>query len=258
MASISREDPFAAHTTDPNRYNAASALPPIDSVYLRHHQRQQQHQQHHQEHPFAPRRPRYQLHHPLLAASSSPPDMSPENYQQQQHHHHQQHPSQHTARAAGAAAAPRTNRTAAPSATASTAATVAPGAVRRNLFQSQLTRRPTSTSSNSAETLRMDADNVSNTSDIVIRDEHGDFEVGDPPTPPMDEPEAEALDDMQENERERQKLAEVVKHHQINHNRGPAQPEEVMEALRASMRAQVAALSEDSWMYEPEAETRNQ
>ncbi|KAK8038144.1 hypothetical protein PG994_014911 [Apiospora phragmitis] len=174
----------------------------------------------------------------------------------QQPHNHHSHPPQPMARAA-AAAAPRPNRTTAAAATASTA-TVAPSAVRRNLFQSQPTRRPTSTSSTSAETLRMDADTASNTSDIVIRDEHGDFEVGDPPTPPMDEPEAEALDDIQENERERQKLAEVVKHHQINHNRAPAQPEEVMEALRASMRAQVAALSEDSWMYEPEAETLGQ
>ncbi|KAK8066370.1 hypothetical protein PG997_013117 [Apiospora hydei] len=159
----------------------------------------------------------------------------------QQPHNHHQHPPQPMARAA--AAAPRHNRTASAAATAST---------------SQLSRRPTSTSSNSAETLRMDADTASNTSDIVIRDEHGDFEVGDPPTPPMDEPEAEALDDIQENERERQKLAEIVKHHQVNHNRAPAQPEEVMEALRASMRAQVAALSEDSWMYEPEAETLGQ
>ncbi|KAK7966715.1 uncharacterized protein PG986_000992 [Apiospora aurea] len=173
----------------------------------------------------------------------------------QQPHNHHQHPPQPMAR--HAAAAPRHNRTASAAASASTA-TVPQGPVRRNLFQSQLSRRPTSTSSNSAETLRMDADTASNTSDIVIRDEHGDFEIGDPPTPPMDEPEAEALDDIQENERERQKLAEVVKHHQINHNRGPAQPEEVMEALRASMRAQVAALSEDSWMYEPEAETLGQ
>lgn len=74
--------------------------------------------------------------------------------------------------------------------------------VRRNLFQSQLTRRPTPTSSTSAETLRLDIDVLSDTSEIVIRDKNGDFEVGDPPTPPADEPEIEALDDVQENERE--------------------------------------------------------
>ncbi|KAI8630153.1 hypothetical protein F5Y19DRAFT_55967 [Xylariaceae sp. FL1651] len=145
--------------------------------------------------------------------------------------------------------------------------------VRRNLFQSQLTRRPTptgtsgtgmgtaagttttatSSASNSAETLRLDIDVLSDTSEIVIRDKNGEFEVGDPPTPPLNDPNEEAaLDDAQENERERQKLAEVVRHHQINHTRMPAQPEEVLEALRASMRAQVAALAEDNWMYEAE------
>jgi hypothetical protein len=69
-----------------------------------------------------------------------------------------------------------------------------------------------------------------------------------------------------------------VKHHQININRTPAQPEgkeeglvnsdsssgltapaiEVLDALRASMKAQVAALSEDNWMYEPEEQPRGQ
>ncbi|KAI0005169.1 hypothetical protein F4779DRAFT_633571 [Xylariaceae sp. FL0662B] len=131
--------------------------------------------------------------------------------------------------------------------------------VRRNLFQSQLTRRPTPTSSNnSAETLRLDVDVLSESSEIVIRDKNGEFEVGDPPTPPLDDPDEGALDDAQENERERQKLAEAVKHHQINHHRTPAQPEEVLEALRASMRAQVAALAEDNWMYESEEPPRPQ
>ncbi|KAK6834643.1 hypothetical protein PG987_009337 [Apiospora arundinis] len=231
MASISREDPFAAHTTDPNRYNAASALPPIDS----------------NTHSLPVGRGTnctIRSLPPLLRRQTCLPKITSNNSITTTSN------TRHSTRPALPDCCPFRDRI--------DSGDGSPGAVRRNLFQSQLTRRPTSTSSNSAETLRMDADNVSNTSDIVIRDEHGDFEVGDPPTPPMDEPEAEALDDMQENERERQKLAEVVKHHQINHNRGPAQPEEVMEALRASMRAQVAALSEDSWMYEPEAETRNQ
>jgi hypothetical protein len=74
--------------------------------------------------------------------------------------------------------------------------------VRRNLFQSQLTRRPTPTSSNSAETLRLDVDVLSDTSEIVIRDKNGEFEVGDPPTPPLEDPEEGALDDAQESERE--------------------------------------------------------
>ncbi|KAI2623331.1 hypothetical protein GGR54DRAFT_48043 [Hypoxylon sp. NC1633] len=135
--------------------------------------------------------------------------------------------------------------------------------VRRNLFQGQLTRRPTpttSSSNNSAETLRLaDVEVLSDTSEIVIRDKNGEFDVGDPPTPPLDDPEeARALDEAQESERERRKLAEAVKHHQINHNRTPAQPEEVMDALLASMRAKVTALAEDNWMYEPEEQLRMQ
>lgn len=60
--------------------------------------------------------------------------------------------------------------------------------VRRNLFQSQLTRRPTPASSNSAETLRLDVDVLSDTSEIVVRDQHGEIELGDPPTPILEDP----------------------------------------------------------------------
>lgn len=78
--------------------------------------------------------------------------------------------------------------------------------VRRNLFQSQLTRRPTPTNSSSntsAETIRLgDVEVLSDTSEIVIRDKNGEFEVDDPPTPPLDDPEeGGALDEAQENER---------------------------------------------------------
>ncbi|KAI6090901.1 hypothetical protein F4821DRAFT_12405 [Hypoxylon rubiginosum] len=136
--------------------------------------------------------------------------------------------------------------------------------VRRNLFQSQLTRRPTPTNSSSntsAETIRLgDVEVLSDTSEIVIRDKNGEFEVDDPPTPPLDDPEeGGALDEAQENERERQRLAEAVRDHQINRHRTPEQPEdEVLEAVRASMRAKVAALAEDNWMYEPEEQPRPQ
>lgn len=61
--------------------------------------------------------------------------------------------------------------------------------VRRNLFQSQLTRRPTPTSSNSAETLRLDVEVLSDSDEIVVRDKHGEIDLGDPPTPVFDEPE---------------------------------------------------------------------
>lgn len=148
--------------------------------------------------------------------------------------------------------------------------------VRRNLFQSQLTRRPTaggSTSpSTSAETLRLDADGQPHqqpslpsplespsSADIVIRDRNGEIELGDPPTPPLDDPdEVVALDTRQENEKERQRLSEAVKQHQIDQNSVPAQPEELLEAVRASLRAKVAALAEDNWMFEREELPRHQ
>ncbi len=117
--------------------------------------------------------------------------------------------------------------------------------VRRNLFQSQLTRRPTPSSSTSDETLRLDNDGPSESSDIVVRDKNGDIEMGDPPTPTFDDPDEVALDAAQENEskwlaaaqdseqqetngmglEERQRLADAVKHHQIDQNSIPAQPE---------------------------------
>ncbi|KAI0514393.1 hypothetical protein F5B22DRAFT_238804 [Xylaria bambusicola] len=115
----------------------------------------------------------------------------------------------------------------------------------------------TSSSTNSAETLRLDLDVLSETSEIVIRDQNGEFEMEDPPTPPLDDADDEgALDDAQENERERQKLAEAVRHHQINHTRMPVQHEEILDTLKASMRAKVAALAEDNWMYEAEEPPR--
>lgn len=79
---------------------------------------------------------------------------------------------------------------------------VAPGGVRRNLFQSQLTRRPTASSSNSAETLRLDVDVLSDTSEIVVRDKHGEIELGDPPTPVLEDEDEVPIDDRQESESE--------------------------------------------------------
>lgn len=103
-------------------------------------------------------------------------------------------------------AAARPTRAALPSISSSSNGTAVGGGgggVRRNLFQSQLTRRPTptSSSSNSTETLRLDIDVLPETSDIVVRDKNGEFEVGDPPTPPVEEPDEGVLDEILENER---------------------------------------------------------
>ncbi len=121
--------------------------------------------------------------------------------------------------------------------------------VRRHLFQSQLTRRQTPAPSSSGKTLRLESiepqpEEESSSSEIVVRDKNGDVELGDPPTPPMDDPDEVALDVRHENEskdtalgmeivfwanqcvsEERQRLADAVKHHQINQNSVPAEPE---------------------------------
>ena len=177
--------------------------------------------------------------------------------------------------------------------------------VRRNLFQSQLTRRPTAGSPESEE-LHLDADVHKEhrhhdqfqhqpdgplaQDDIVVRDHNGEFELDDPPTPAIDDPEdMEALEARHENEMERQRLAEAVKQHQIDQHSVPAQPEgkdpfsftssgqcsvrrtvhltktnhlaptaELLEAVKASLRAKVSALEDDRWLYEPQLPQRHQ
>jgi len=98
----------------------------------------------------------------------------------------------------------------------------------------------------------LDTEHESETSDIVIRDKNGDFEIGDPPVQSMDEQEEGGPEDAREDEKERQRLADAVKHHQRDRNRAPSEPAELLDAVRASLRAKVAALSEDNWIYERE------
>ncbi|GKT40700.1 uncharacterized protein ColSpa_00881 [Colletotrichum spaethianum] len=121
-----------------------------------------------------------------------------------------------------------------------------------------------SSSGASAETLRLDVDVLSDggppavaaePAEIVVRDEHGEVELGELPTLVFDEAdEVAAMDDREESNKERQRLAEAVKQHQVNHTAVREQPEELLEAVKASLRAKVAALAEDNWMYEAEPE----
>ena len=72
--------------------------------------------------------------------------------------------------------------------------------VRRNLFHHHLSRRPTTSSTTSAETVRLDMEMESESSDIVIRDKNGDYEVGDPPIPVLDDQEEPSNREAQEDE----------------------------------------------------------
>ncbi|KAL2068097.1 hypothetical protein VTL71DRAFT_16195 [Oculimacula yallundae] len=127
--------------------------------------------------------------------------------------------------------------------------------VRRNLFQQHLTRRPTTSStSTSAETLRLDVDHESDSSsDIVIRDKNGEFEIEELAVNGFEEQD-EGGGEEREDEKERQRLTDAVRHHQRDRNRAPSEPAELLEAVRASLRAKINALAEDNWMYEAEDE----
>lgn len=75
----------------------------------------------------------------------------------------------------------QTRRAAQPQAQAPLRRPVPPPPVRRNLFQSQLTRRPTP-AANSAEAMRLEAsvDVLSDSDEIVVRDKDGEVEVEGP------------------------------------------------------------------------------
>ncbi|KAG5946425.1 hypothetical protein E4U60_004082 [Claviceps pazoutovae] len=139
---------------------------------------------------------------------------------------------------------------------AAAAAAAATASGRSNLFRSQLTGMSTAGSSNSSEnTVRLDVEVLSDTSDIVVRNQQGEIELGNPPTPEMEDGD-EQVEDKHETEKERQRLAEALKHHSENTNAPPDQQEELLEAVRASLRDKVTALADDNWMFEREDQLR--
>ena len=78
--------------------------------------------------------------------------------------------------------------------------------VRRNLFQSSQNakgaRRPVPASSSSNEAPHFDADIPgSDSSEIVVRDSHGEIELGDPPTPAIEDQDELLVESRQESER---------------------------------------------------------
>ncbi|GFP55311.1 hypothetical protein ACSS6W_009382 [Trichoderma asperelloides] len=128
-----------------------------------------------------------------------------------------------------------------------------------SLFRSHFIRRPNAPSAEPADGVRPDAEMTprAEASDLVVRDQHGEVEIGNPPTPVVDdEEELQALEYQQENEREKQRLAEAIRHYQISHSSIADQPDALFEAVRESNRAKVNALAEDNWMFEPEEQPR--
>ncbi|CAK7267303.1 hypothetical protein SEPCBS119000_002473 [Sporothrix epigloea] len=139
-----------------------------------------------------------------------------------------------------------------------TSAASASTSVRRNLFQNQLTRRPTqaapvgsvpTTPSGHITEREIRTQTNLGPIEIVVRDRNGEVELVDPPSPSADEMGEAALDTWQESKREQQRLADIIKYHQ-QRTSIPGQPEELLDALRTSLRQKVSALAEDNWMYE--------
>ncbi|KAM3546725.1 hypothetical protein ARSEF1564_000301 [Beauveria bassiana] len=179
------------------------------------------------------------------------------------HHHHHHPPPLQRARAGTvgtASAAPYQSTQQAPA---------APAASRDRLFRSHLIRRPTggggggvttsatSTSSMAAAATHADAallaaeeqQHQAERCEIVVRNHNGDIDLEGSPVVSLDDIDEMALEARHETEQERQRLAEAVKQHRINHTTVPDQPE---EAVRASLRAKVNALADDHWMFDPE------
>ncbi|KAK1778088.1 hypothetical protein QBC45DRAFT_478779 [Copromyces sp. CBS 386.78] len=112
--------------------------------------------------------------------------------------------------------------------------------------------------------------------EIVVRDkETGEIDLGnDPPTPPYDEDTEAIMEARMEADKERARLADAVREWLTEHEaegRGDVgsegvtgggggggraecgmDTEELLEAIKASLKAKVAALSEDNWMFERE------
>lgn len=62
--------------------------------------------------------------------------------------------------------------------------------VRRNLFSSQLSRRPTSTSTSSSTTT-LHTLSYDSSSDVIVRDRNGNYQVGILSIPPQEEEQAQ-------------------------------------------------------------------
>lgn len=108
--------------------------------------------------------------------------------------------------------------------------------------------------------------------DIIIRDEHGQFEVDQPvPAPAMDG-DGDDIDGEGNHSKADVRLIELWRSHSRQHidaggkrsalsNKACAMadavPAELHAAVQASLQSKVASLDDDKWMYEPEGETEN-
>ncbi|KAL2039184.1 hypothetical protein N7G274_008233 [Stereocaulon virgatum] len=119
--------------------------------------------------------------------------------------------------------------------------------VRRNLFHHQLSRRPTSSSTSTTATTLQESLN-DDSSDIVVKDRNGKYDVQVPLLPPLDEEQAQEEEVASEKEKLDARLLEMYKDRSLQ----PGEPAELMVAVQASLRRKVASLDDDNWMFEAE------
>lgn len=128
--------------------------------------------------------------------------------------------------------------------------------VRRNLFNQHLSRRPTSNSSSNvtlSETFHLRTETPSINPEIVVRDHNGDFL--------MEDISAQSQLNNHENsntdpgDEERLHLINAFKNHQRDRDWVSSEPAVLLEAVMSSLKAKVAALSEDNWRYEADEDS---
>ncbi|KAL6889684.1 hypothetical protein HDV57DRAFT_338021 [Trichoderma longibrachiatum] len=165
-------------------------------------------------------------------------------------------------------------------ASSSTSSTPANNGNKTGLFRNHFMKRPNASAAAAAtttpaapassahdpENMRMDVDMQQQrqqqrrdaSSDLVVRDKNGDAEVANPPALVVDdEDELQALEMQEENEREKQRLAEAIRLYRMSHSSRAHHPTEaLLEAVRESNRNKVSALAEDNWMFEAEEQPR--
>ncbi|KAL8795976.1 MAG: hypothetical protein Q9195_001551 [Heterodermia aff. obscurata] len=124
--------------------------------------------------------------------------------------------------------------------------------VRRNLFN-HLGRRPTNSSSTSAA--RMPETTHDDSTDIVLRDRSGKYQVQMPVLPALEEDQAPGE---MEGEGGKHKLEArlLATYRDRNHNPEPGEPAEMLSAVQASLRRKVASLDADNWMFEAENDAK--
>ncbi|KAF6223432.1 hypothetical protein HO133_000275 [Letharia lupina] len=119
--------------------------------------------------------------------------------------------------------------------TASRSAATGTSSVCRSLFHHTLSRRPTSAStSTSATTLQEGSQDES--SDIVVKDRNGNYQVQVPLLPPLDEDQAQEEDSGNEKEKLDARLLEMYRDRSLQ----PHDPAELLNAVHASLRRKAA------------------